>query len=294
MRTQCKLQPRLGLLLTLVVLTLHVAATAAGEQQVLNDSPHAGLRLRNATINDAAAIANVTIAAFFDLPNWDYLYQFRREYPREHQRCMTQFTNRILAHPAGRGEVVEIEAGADGERVVIASALWLQLQLQCALAEAGGEEPIPVGALSEGELVGKGLVPSNRAKSRAGTEMANCTHRDLNLTRAVAWDHQWNTLARKNLAPFGGNQLYLELLGTHPAYQGRGAGSSLVKSGLERARKEMEEGELDVNVTLIAQPTAETFYMGMGFKEMRNMTMEGVDGESFVFNVMAYDMQSED
>ncbi|OAF99180.1 uncharacterized protein CC84DRAFT_1264196 [Paraphaeosphaeria sporulosa] len=274
MRTQCKLQPRLGLLLTLVVLTLHVAATAAGEQQVLNDSPHAGLRLRNATINDAAAIANVTIAAFFDLPNWDYLYQFRREYPREHQRCMTQFTNRILAHPAGRGEVVEIEAGADGERVVIASALWLQLQLQCALAEAGGEEPIPVGALSE--------------------EMANCTHRDLNLTRAVAWDHQWNALARKNLAPFGGNQLYLELLGTHPAYQGRGAGSILVKSGLERARKEMEEGELDVNVTLIAQPTAETFYMGMGFKEMRNMTMEGVDGESFVFNVMAYDMQSED
>lgn len=44
-----------------------------------------------------------------------------------------------------------------------------------------------------------------------------------------------------------------------------------------------------MNVTLIAQPTAEGFYLSRGFREVKNVSMVSVDGDQeFGFNVMAY------
>lgn len=86
---------------------------------------------------------------------------------------------------------------------------------------------------------------------------------------------------------FGLEQIYLADLATHPDYQSRGAGTRLVTVGIEEGRKR------SVNVTLLAQPTAETFYLGRGFKEVRNISVEAVDGETeFGFNVMAYDFDA--
>lgn len=83
---------------------------------------------------------------------------------------------------------------------------------------------------------------------------------------------------------FGERQLYLYELATHPDYQLRGAGTRLVERGIEKGRRE------GVNVTLIAQPTAEGFYFKKGFKETRNISIESVDeDETFGYNIMAYD-----
>jgi hypothetical protein len=58
----------------------------------------------------------------------------------------------------------------------------------------------------------------------------------------------------------------------------------LIERGIERGRRE------GVNVTLIAQPRAEGFYFKKGFKEMRNISVESVDGDqTFGYNVMACD-----
>jgi GNAT superfamily N-acetyltransferase len=70
--------------------------------------------------------------------------------------------------------------------------------------------------------------------------------------------------------PYGPSQLYLETLGTHPDFQRRGAGTRLVSRGIEVGKRE------GVNVTLIAQPTAEGFYRGLGFVSVRNVTVSRV------------------
>lgn len=114
---------------------------------------------------------------------------------------------------------------------------------------------------------------------------AGCAHRDLNVTRALAMAAKFSTKKEKYVdAVFGRDQLYLELLGTHPDYQGKGAGSQLVKAGLERGT---EAGE---NITLIAHPTAETFYLGLGFREHRNFSVGALEGsERFGYNVLVYE-----
>jgi GNAT superfamily N-acetyltransferase len=74
------------------------------------------------------------------------------------------------------------------------------------------------------------------------------------------------------------------MLATHPRYQLHGAGTQLVRSGIESAE---ERGE---DITLIAQPTAEGFYLHIGFVEVVNISIASVDrDEEFWFNVMKYD-----
>lgn len=109
-------------------------------------------------------------------------------------------------------------------------------------------------------------------------------HRDMNITRAVDYEHKFNAARRKYVDNvFGADQLYLHELGTHPDYQARGAGTQLVVSGLKRG------DTAGVNVSLVAQPTAETFYLHRGFQEVNNISIESVDGDqAFRYNVMAY------
>lgn len=111
-----------------------------------------------------------------------------------------------------------------------------------------------------------------------------CTHKDLNITRAIDWEHKFTAEKRKHVDNvFGTDQLYLDTLGTHPRYQLRGSGTRLVNTGIEFARRE------GVNVTLIAQPTAETFYLHLGFVSVKNISVTSVDGDqAFRYNVMAY------
>lgn len=109
----------------------------------------------------------------------------------------------------------------------------------------------------------------------------------MNVTRALDYIRKFNAAEHKYVFDvFGESQVYLYELATHPDYQLRGAGTRLVERGIEKGLRE------GVNVTLVAQPSAEGFYFKKGFKEMRNITVDSVDGDQiFGYNVMAYDLE---
>ncbi|KAF1972764.1 hypothetical protein BU23DRAFT_467189 [Bimuria novae-zelandiae CBS 107.79] len=76
-------------LLSFFLSTLHFAHCT---QQVPSPEP----RLRNATLKDVKDIATILIAAFSPLSPWDYVYQFRHEYPSEHIRCVRSGVEQLL------------------------------------------------------------------------------------------------------------------------------------------------------------------------------------------------------
>jgi GNAT superfamily N-acetyltransferase len=111
----------------------------------------------------------------------------------------------------------------------------------------------------------------------------------LNVTRAIDYIQKFTAAKRKHLDQvFGTDQLYLDTLATHPHYQLRGAGTQLVNAGIGRGRKD------HVNVTVIAEPTAETFYVHLGFTSVVNISITSVDNDQiFRYVVMAYDFEGE-
>ena len=82
---------------------------------------------------------------------------------------------------------------------------------------------------------------------------------------------------------YGENRIHLRLLVTHPDYQRRGAGGSLVRWGIEKAK----EGNLAV--TLFASPIGGQLYRKFGFRDLSVIKIQ-VDGEneSVCMGVMAY------
>jgi GNAT superfamily N-acetyltransferase len=97
-------------------------------------------------------------------------------------------------------------------------------------------------------------------------------------------EHKATAAKRKYVdEPFGSNQLYLDLLATHPDFQLHGAGTRLVRRGVEMGRKD------NINVTLIALPSSEGFYAHIGFDSITNFSISSVDeDEYFRYDVMAY------
>jgi len=70
----------------------------------------------------------------------------------------------------------------------------------------------------------------------------------------------------------------------HLNYQIRDGSTQLLLSGLERSSK------AGVNISLIVQPTAETFDLPREFREVNNISIGSADGDqTFRYDVMAYD-----
>ncbi|KAF2119857.1 hypothetical protein BDV96DRAFT_566203 [Lophiotrema nucula] len=227
---------------------------ASYEQQVLGHEA----RLRNATLEDADDISTVIIAAFGPLPDWQYIYQFRKQYPEEHRNCIRYGVGQILSDPSTHAQV--IEAPADSAISLVAFAIW-----------------------SQHNESRRGLNGFSHFLS------SNCTHKDLNFTRGLDFNHKFTAQKKRYIdkGDFGTDQLYLAHLGTHPKYQLRGAGTRLVGRGIEVGKRD------GVNVTLIAQPTAETFYVHLGFTSVANISVKTVDDEVFRYPVMKYNFSGE-
>jgi GNAT superfamily N-acetyltransferase len=86
---------------------------------------------------------------------------------------------------------------------------------------------------------------------------------------------------------FGETQIYLYELATHPDYQLKGAGTPLIELRIENGRRD------GVDVTLVAQPSAKGSYFKKGFIEIRNISVNSVDGDqTFWCNVMSYDFDN--
>jgi hypothetical protein len=105
-------------------LIYHVACLVAAltRQQFLPS----GLTLRNATFDDAAAIANVLSAAFDPSPPFQYRYQFRDKYPVEHWRCTYEGVLQALAVPFFTLQVIVLpEHRGPGDGSLVSVAGWL-------------------------------------------------------------------------------------------------------------------------------------------------------------------------
>ncbi|PVI04063.1 hypothetical protein DM02DRAFT_652080 [Periconia macrospinosa] len=211
--------------------------------------------LRNASLKDADDIADVMDAAFSPTPSWQYLYPFSNKYPKEHHRCVRFGV--VQALKAESYHIQLIEAPAENSLTVAAVAIWRQ------------------GTSQSGTF--------------AHQLLKECEHRDMNLTRAIDMERKSTAALRKYVnEPFGSNQLYLDTLCTHPDFQLHGAATRLVGKGIEVGRKD------GVNVTVVALPTAESFYIHIGFYSIRNFSISSFDeDEYFRYNVMAYNFTSE-
>ncbi|KAF2658666.1 hypothetical protein K491DRAFT_676257 [Lophiostoma macrostomum CBS 122681] len=245
------------------------------------------LHQRNATLADVNAIVSVIDAAFSPLPQWDYMYPFRDEFPEDFRRCGAWGVSRFLEMNATFGEVVEFGGGEGGDgrsekergekRRVGAVALWERIDTQ---NRSNADADADASSRIDDSAVSMSMFPHILSPGAS-----NCTFRSANLTRLLVFDHAFTLLKRSTIdAVYGPSQLYLNTLGTHPDFQRHGAGTRLVRTGIEIGRKE------GLNVTLIAQPTAETFYQRLGFVSVRRVCVDGVkgDGVRFWFVVMVW------
>lgn len=88
-------------------------------------------------------------------------------------------------------------------------------------------------------------------------------HLEQNTTRVTSFNEQFTLLRRPYIVDAYTRQLYLEILATHPDFQGRGHASELVRWGVEKAR------EMGVKtVTVVCEQQVVRFYRENGFVEL--------------------------
>jgi len=83
--------------------------------------------------------------------------------------------------------------------------------------------------------------------------------------------------------PWRANHWSLEVLGIHPAYQGKGHGKDLAEWGLAKTKCDTAAGVTGLPSVVCAADTKEAFYQKVGFNELvgwSSRSVEGVEGEN--------------
>jgi len=222
------------------------------------------IRIRNATLADLDDITDTFFEAFSSAPTYRYSYQFREQFAAYHWRCMRAAFQHFMDAPFTGSfilKVIDFPTNEDhNTSKVVAIALW--------------------------------EYPATRSTGIPGVLFAdNCTqHLDANMTRAIYTQRQFDAAKRRyldNVYP-PEHQLYLNILATHPDYQGRGLGEAHCEWGLALAKQKLADA-VDY-VTLIATPRGFPIYQSLGFESLTNMTIKGVDEQDeFWFMVMKLD-----
>jgi hypothetical protein len=95
-----------------------------------------------------------------------------------------------------------------------------------------------------------------------------------NLTRAYDFNRQNAAVERKYFNKPYANQFYLNLLATHPSWDGNGFGARHVEWGQNKSLSL----EPKMPVTLFATPAGYPLYDSLGFESVKNATMPMLDG----------------
>jgi hypothetical protein len=169
----------------------------------------------------------------------------------------------------------DFSVGRD-ERVV-AFGIWV-LNEHSTLATKGKELPLSIWHSDIREW------SSRRNFSDLRAQYDCSAHLDTNQTRADDYTRQFASKTRF-LHDAYPRQLYLNTLATHPDWNGRGFATMNLHWGFKLAKK------LSSPVTLIATPTGYGLYDYLGFRTIKNITIETLDGwgrGSLWFEVMDY------
>lgn len=243
--------------------------------------------IRNATPADLPSIAKTFDDAFKPSPIWKYINQFVDQYPHYHKRCLLETVTQIIQKTTQDGNGVikviavpneDSDGHAHGETVV-SVAFWHFIDE----TTADSDTDSPMLNQHTG-IPGHNIwLHSESSHPESGTTTAistepdqppfNCTlHLDANITRLDSILSQESATIAHYLSPAYPTRLYLALLATHPDHDGHGYAAAQVELGLTWA------AQRGLPVTLLATPAGYPVYKGLGFENVKNVTVEFLDG----------------
>lgn len=247
---------------------------------------------RDAVASDINDVATVVIDAFAPAPHTQYVYQFRDRYPEYHRECMRQAMERQFAQMDPSEAVVKVIAVDDPDRAAEGESTSRVVSL--GIWNLGTPNNTRVARMNTlGNPFGLGLPLAKEtskflAAGGGGKSDFNCSaHLDLNMTRALDVQEKLDR-AKAYLDSVYGRYVYLNLLATHPDWDGNGFGAAQCEWGMKLARERAQ------NVTLIATPAGFPLYRSLGFGDVKNVTIDMLDGLGTLwYEVMSYDPLSE-
>lgn len=215
------------------------------EQQPLRVTP---TEFRDLRVEDAGDFATVIIDAFSQSPSWNYIHQFADDHPGYLRNCMVQsvkeaFSNGTLGSSYKVIAVPE-QSSRSGSRVVSIS-IW---NFNKTTQNSTSLIPLIFG------------------------EDGSCAKQlDVNQTRSAPYVKHLAD-AEKVLDYIFERQAYLELLATHPKWDGHGFAARHLDWGMDVARN------MGLPATLIATPAGYPLYKSKGFQDVANVTLDMLDG----------------
>jgi len=117
------------------------------------------------------------------------------------------------------------------------------------------------------------FVTANRRTSALRLPPDNWDRPDANPYRLKEWRSKLIQAQKQFFDDvYGEAQLHLVILSTHPDYQRRGAGTTLIEWGKEKARAE------NLTIVVTATPMGGPLYKKLGFRQVGNVHFQ-VEGE---------------
>ncbi len=111
-------------------------------------------------------------------------------------------------------------------------------------------------------------------------------HLDINMTRAEDYSRQALTAMERYIGNLSEPQLYLNLLATHPDWDGHGFGAEQVEVGLAKATL------AEMPATLLATGAGYPLYDSLGFHSLANITIQTLDDFPIIwFEYMRWDAE---
>lgn len=190
----------------------------------------AALRLRPGQPSDVAAMVDIFIDAFSSNPIGRTF--FPRNDPATHKFWTATLTEEIQ-DPTAHFHLITDSSSSSSSKTPIAFAKWVAPQLP-------GIPPQPMPEES--------AWPANQARAARFFQKLADTHSQI-----MSSDEHSGGGTRPHW--------YLEMMATHPAHQGRGAGAMLVAWGAARAEADGVEAYLD------ATPAGKPLYARFGFRD---------------------------
>ena len=224
------------------------------------------LHLRNATLSDIDAVVNITLAAFDPSPDSDLLAPHRHEHWDHFYACSRASLEAAFRDSGNPGGPFD---------------LYPYVMALPPSKDYPDGKPVAVGFYARlNQNFTKSSPPSLNAMvpTFSPADQFNCTDRpEYSEAWMEAMRNKTNAAAQRNFNDVYGqhNHFYLAELATHPDYQRLGAGTALLRQGMEYATRER------IPITLLATDTGRPLYEHVGFRVVEEViiTVEGREGK---------------
>lgn len=267
------------LVLTLFVYCVYSLALAVQTQHLPQQQIIVGgseIKIRPATELDLDDIVTVLVDAFSPGPLYRYLFPQFDKFKERYWQCTReelgrQFANipanvfvNVIAVPVGGRTEAGMMPRNRHERVVDV-AIWNILEPDEDTLQSHRASPL------ESYLRGSSCEK----------------HIGANLTRAAHYSKQFSAAEERYVDNYPGTQVYLNILATHPNWDGQGFGAAQCHWGMAMA------SEMGRPTTLLATPAGWPLYDSLGFESVANITIKTLDSfDDLWFEYMRYNYSS--